>query len=191
VTRAENWVPPWRSPHEHTKRDGALQLARLNLAAATSGTKHPESKNPSGMAEELRSNLEERLHGTHNELFDWCSCCADRASSGAQAGLNHAKGRIRADTLELRLTRATHYAGWSNKNRWEELRRQRKDSVANKSVSRTWHTDQRRTEQTSGMATTGVLVHRDQNRLVIKTGTKEKWEPSKTLLKFEEPAMGE
>jgi hypothetical protein len=123
VTRAENWVPPWRSPHEHTKRDGALQLARLNLVVATSRTEHPESKNPSGMVKELRSNLEERLHGTHNELFDWCSCCADRASSGAQAGLNHAKGKIRADPLELRLTRATHYAGWSNKNRWEELRR--------------------------------------------------------------------
>jgi hypothetical protein len=36
-----------------------------------------------------------------------------------------------------------------------------------------------------------VLVHRDQNRPVIKTRTKEKQEPSKILLGFEEQTMGE
>jgi hypothetical protein len=33
---------------EHTQKDGALQLARPNLAAATSGTEHPASKNRRG-----------------------------------------------------------------------------------------------------------------------------------------------
>jgi hypothetical protein len=36
-----------------------------------------------------------------------------------------------------------------------------------------------------------VQADREQNRPVIKTGTKEKREPSKTLLGFEEPTMGE